>query len=265
MLKINFLSNIEDRAVVDTVYGAVHYQEALMNLDAVDESIRKKNSIIENAENYSKDEVSIAKLQLAKLEKSRGELETLRDANKPAYDQFIGVVKAQCVNEYTSVSEHAPDNILRLVACGDNTRLFSAAILDDQNWKAMYEAFMRVHGVDNENMITESGMHFQTVEDYIYLKNEINRIMRDWFSLPVATEYTKPIKIKLNKRDIAMLHEAFVTGINVDIKKGKSSSTFQGLSLNTAIKKKGKSGSEEYVGQTFKALIAKIAFQYICG
>ena len=48
MLKINFISNTEDKTNVDKIFAAVNYEKGLMELDLLKENIAKQDAIIAN-------------------------------------------------------------------------------------------------------------------------------------------------------------------------------------------------------------------------
>ena len=93
--------------------------------------------------------------------------------------------------------------------------------------------------------------------------NNVQKTLREMLSIPVENDYTKKCVVKINKQDMNIVHECFVSGVSVDITKDKEGKTksVDGLSFRYAINKKTKrDGTVEYNGIRFKETLAKIVF-----
>ena len=144
MLKINFISNTEDKNKVDKIFAAVNYEKGLMELDLLNENIAKQDTIIANKKGTkTKEDIAVAKIKKSKYEKDTVELQEKIESLKPQYNETMKLILT-AENSYTSDSKEcivknnitAVRNILRLVACGDNTKFFKNAILPDINNKS---------------------------------------------------------------------------------------------------------------------------------
>ncbi len=113
-------------------------------------------------------------------------------------------------------------NILRLVACGDNTKFFKNAILPDINNKSyelLYKAFETLHGC-NENDFDENGKRiYKDDKLFATIKKDVQMIVKNMFSIPVSNELTKKVNVKFNSTDLGTLHKCYVKGINVSVNK----------------------------------------------
>ena len=93
-------------------------------------------------------------------------------------------------------------------------------------------------------------------------KPRLDNIMRDAFSLPIATPYTTSLRIKLNAQDRKVLHDVYVKGFSNKFDKDDDGTiTFKSRKYNTAVKKNRK-GDIDYSGlatDIAKLVIAKYA------
>ena len=65
MLKINFISNTEDKNKVDKIFAAVNYEKGLMELDLLNENIAKQDAIIANKKGVkTKEDIAAAKIKI---------------------------------------------------------------------------------------------------------------------------------------------------------------------------------------------------------
>lgn len=278
MLKINFISNTEDKNKVDKIFAAVNYEKGLMELDLLNENIAKQDAIIANKKGVkTKEDIAAAKIKKSKYEQDTIEVQKKIENLKPQYNKTIELILA-AENKYTSDGKEYTAknnlttirNILRLVACGDNTKFFKNAILPDINNKSyelLYKAFETLHGC-NENDFDENGKRiYKDDKLFATIKKDVQMIVKNMFSIPVSNELTKKVNVKFNSTDLGTLHECYVKGINVSVNKNYKTGevTYKTVTLNTSIiKKENKDGNVTFESKGFNELLAKLAFKYIC-
>lgn len=261
-MRINFLENFED-ATINAIIPAVQYEANLMLQTMNDEAIAKLDKIIANQkESYSEDEIKVAKDKKSKLEAANADLVITNSELEPVYKSTLEVVTS-ANNGHVSNDLVAFRNLLRLVACSDNSKFFRYAIITDVDFSTFYEMFEKCHSIDGD--FDENGMRVHLAQAWNAhkdIKSEIEKILKKMFSLVADSDLTKKVTVRFNKTDLGMLHECYVTGLTVSAKKDKNGEVVVGdCKFRTVItKKEGKDGSVKFEGGKFKELIAKIAF-----
>lgn len=255
----------DDTEKYDSVIIACNYEANLMRIDLNDEQIKKFDSKLRSADASEKDKEA-AQEKKDKLMADNAFYKQENAESEPTYLKVLNAISS-AKNEYVQNDVNAVRNVLRLVACTENSKFFKYAILGDANLATMKELFDSVHtSVDCD----ENGrpVYYATVwNNHAKIKDEIEKLLKRMFFIPVENEYTDKVSIKFNRTDLHMLHEAYVTGIKVDYKKdkeGKFESAKTGL--RTAIQsKKNRQGETTYSGTTFVESIAKLAFNHVYG
>ena len=261
-MKLNFLANF-DEETINAITTAVQYEANLMLQTMNDEAIAKQDKIIANQKGgYSEDEIKVAKDKKSKLEETNANLVIANTELEPRYKSTLEVVTS-ANNGYVSNDLVAFRNILRLVACSDNSKFFRYAIITDVDFSTFYNLFEKCHSIDGD--FDDNGMRIQLAQAWTAhkdIKSEIEKILKKMFSLSVDSDLTKKVAIKFNKTDLGMLHECYVTGLTVSAKKDKNGEVVVGnYKFRTAItKKEDKDSNAKFEGDKFKELIAKIAF-----
>ena len=103
----------------------------------------------------------------------------------------------------------------------------------------------------------------QRIENYKKASLELDKIVRDTFSLPIETVYTTALKIKLNGEDRKLIHSCYVKGFsNKFSKKDKEGNfSFNKRVINTAIRE-DKDGNIDYTSMSSD--IAKLVISKMC-
>lgn len=273
-LQINFLADANNNEKVNATFNAVRYELLDMEIELNEDQISSLEKKIENKNaSYTNEEV----------EGFKSVKVALMVDNKKKYDEMENLVKdyttiVTTIAKTTKILDNgntvqnvinAVRNIFRIVACGENRKCFKKAILDDIKLDNLYETFMAIHDCTNPDLYNENGarLNNKSAQDaYKALNIEIQGLLKSMFSIPLENEYTKKINVKVNKTDLALLHETFVTGCNIDyvIDNKNHTKTYNGVSLKTAIRKSIKDEKVTYSDRSFKETLAKIAMGYIC-
>ena len=262
MLKINFLNNEATLAQAQELAQATRFElcdmTKKMNLDA----IAKQAKIVANEKgNYDEDEVATAQAKIDKLEAENEKLDATMEELRTVYDS---VIEAMTVPNDKGYSNNADTvrTVLRVVACAENSKLYKYAIIPAFENEDLYNALEAIH-VNNE--VTEEGYSTNSKERVALYKSaqeQLDNIMRDTFSLPIATPYTTALRVKLNAQDRKVLHDVYVKGFSNKFEKDDDGTiTFKSRKYNTAVKKNRK-GDIDYSGlatDIAKLVIAKYA------
>lgn len=253
--------------LVTDMMSAITYEANTMSIKINDDSIAAQNKIIANKDGgYTEDEIASAKAKKDKLEAAndalRLENEELEDAHNAVITAVIGASTDVAINDVNAIR-----NILRICACTENKKFFREAILaDGENFEAFYNLFSQVHST--EMTVDENGrpVYFApTWNVHKSVKVELEKLLKKMFFIPVENDYTGKISIKFNSTDLFMLHEAYVSGLDIkfvkDPKTKELKSTF--AEFKTAITKTDGKNGTTYNGKKFMELIAKIAFNKI--
>lgn len=206
MLKINFISNTEDKTNVDKIFAAVNYEKGLMELDLLKENIAKQDAIIANKKNTkTKEDIAAAKIKKSKYEKDVVKLQEKIEDLKPQYNETIKLILT-AKSSYTSDGKEytvknnitAIRNILRLVACGENTKFFKNAVLADINNKSyelLYNSFEKLHECNEDNFDENGKRIYKDDKLFTTIKKEVQMIVKNMFSIPVMNELTKKVNV----------------------------------------------------------------------
>ena len=273
-LQINFLADVENNEKVNATFNAVRYELLDMEIELNNDQISSLEKKIENKnDSYTDEEVEgfMSKKKALGVENKKkfDEMENLLGD----YTTVITTIEktAMVLDNGDTVQNdfNAVRNIFRIVACGENSKCFKKAIINDIKLDSLYENFMAIHDCTNSDLYNENGarLNNKSAQDaYKALNAEIQGLLKSMFSISLENEYTKKVNTKVNKTDLALLHETFVTGCSVDyvVDNKNHTKTYNGVSLKTAIRKSIKDEKITYSDRSFKETLAKIAMGYIC-
>ncbi len=274
-LQINFLADANDTSKVDATFNAVRYELLNMEIALNNDQLVSLEKKIENSNSsYTNEEVEGFKSKKVTLEADNEKMSAEMDTLQSDYDTVITTIantKMILDNGKTVQNDiNSVRNIFRIVACGENRKCFKKAILNNVKLDSLYENLMAIHDCTNPDLYNENGarLNNKSAQDaYKALNAEIQGLLKSMFSIPLQNEYTKKVNTKVNKTDLALLHETFVTGCNIDyiIDNKNHTKTYNGVSLKTSITKTVKDGEAvTYKDRSFKETLAKIAMGYIC-
>ena len=269
MLKINFISDDNNKEITNAVFTCVGYERNLMYIQLNNDSIAKCEDIIANKSGARTDEeIKAAESKKIKLEENNHRLEEENKTVEDVYKNTLSEIAAAS-NEYTTNDYNAIRNVLRLVACGDNKKFYRITIVSSIRHAELYDGFSALHSCE-EMDFDENGIRISDKQKIAVAKKvmeQVQSVIKQMFSIPIENAYTKKINMKFNKTDIGILHECFVRGVDVNIiKDNKGNTSCGGYTTKTAItKNRDREGNITYEGKTFNELLAKLAFQYICG
>lgn len=262
IMKINYLNNNNNEAVLNTVLEAIKWEMCDMNISLLDEQMETQERIV-SSELRTLEEKKVASEKISNLTNQIDELMHAQSDLKVSHDTFLNTV-ANTSNEYTSNTVTAVRNVLRLSCCDENKKFFKHAILTEGiAWEEFYKNMCVIHDM-NATSVDENGLHTyskEEAENASSLAVKINGLVKIMFSIPLENEFTTKVNIKFNKTDMNVLHETFVTNANVDMTRSKKNKSVKGLSFRYSIEPIYNNGDiVGYKGNRFKETIAKIAF-----
>lgn len=261
MLKINFLNEKATIEEVKKFADAVRFEFNAMTIKLNNDSIDKKNKIVANEKGkFSEEEVKAAKSVIENLEKSNESLEEINNELEPIHTSVLEEMTLANDKGFSNDCD-AVCNVLRVIACADNSKLYKYAICPCFESEELYKAMEELHVNNSVNADGFSTNSADRVANYKKASEELDKIIRNTFSMPIETKYTTPLKIKLNGEDRKVLHNCYVRGFSNKFKKKDDSVTFVGRNYNTAIKK-NKDGEIDYT--TMSSDIAKLVTAKMC-
>ena len=259
---IKNLVNMTNETPVNTYTNALTWEKCDMLLTLNAEAQKKQEAIISSDESTA-DEIKVAKSKLEKLQKELSEIKNKQESVADDYTTVLSTI-ASASNEHTSNDETAVRNILRLSCCDDNSKFFKLAILTDVTFASFYDTMVSLHDMESDEIGTNGLRSYskKSKETANKLEQDIQGLIKSMFSISIENDYTKKINVKFNKTDMNCVHETFVSGLSVDIKKNKKGTSVEGVSFRYAIEKveNKKTGVISYKGVRFKETLAKLAF-----
>lgn len=263
MLKINFLNNDTTINQTKELAQAVRFElcdmTKKMNLDM----IAKQAKIVANEKGtHDEDEITAAQAKIDKLEAENVKLDTIMEELRIVYDDVIEAMTMPNDKGYSNNADTVR-TVLRVVACAENSKLYKYAIIPAFENETLYNCLEAIH-VNND--VAEEGYSTNSKERVALYKSaqqELDNIMRDTFSLPIATPYTTALRVKLNAQDRKVLHDCYIKGFSnkFDTDSDTGVITFKSRKYNTAVKKNRK-GEIDYSGlatDIAKVVISKYA------
>lgn len=238
MLKINFLNEQATVAQVKELADAVRFEFCDMVKAMNTDAIAKQAKIVANEKgNYDEDEVASAQAKMDKLQAENEKLSTTMEELRPNYDSVVTAMTLPNEKGYSNNADTVR-TVLRVVACAENSKLYKYAIIPAFQNEDLYNCLEAIH-VNNE--VVEEGYSTNSKERVALYKSaqeQLDNIMRDTFSLPVATVYTTGLRVKLNAQDRKVLHDVYVKGFsNKFDKKDSGEIAFLSRKYTTAVKK----------------------------
>ena len=265
MLKINYCANTENNEIINSLFSAITYEKFNMEIELTEKAIADQNAII--ASNDKTDnEKAVAKDKIVILEKAlveyKEELEKVQAVHDSVVSEIASASKTFENGETITNDYDATRNVLRLTACGENTRFFTICNLKKVDMmEELHNSFSTIHDVERAN---NDGFISNEVKDYKTCNKLVNKVVFDAFSIPVENAYTKAVKNRLNGTDLAMMHESFHNGITVSVRKDAKTGEVkhESTTLTSCITKKTnkKTGEVTYEGDKFMTNLAKIVF-----
>lgn len=259
----NYIKSVENEEIRTALTAAITWEKCDMLLTLNAESLAKQEKILSSKESSEEDK----KAAQAKADKLTVEKDKLVKEQSEVADAYKSVLAAivGAKNEYISNDETAARNILRLSSCDDNKNFFKLAIITSETFESFYDGMVQLHDTCSESIADNGLRTYSDADNKIAseLMNNVQKTLREMLSIPVENDYTKKCVVKINKQDMNIVHECFVSGVSVDITKDKEGKTksVDGLSFRYAINKKTKrDGTVEYNGIRFKETLAKIVF-----
>lgn len=265
MLKINYFANIENQENVDALFTAVAYEKFDMTIESIKKAISDNQKVLDsddktaNEKAVAQEKIDMLKKDLVKFEEEIAKVKEVRDN---VVNAIASASKTFDNGETISNTVEATRNVLRLTACGENTRFFSICNLSKVDMmESLHDAFSAIHDVTRAN---SDGFIANATADYKSCNKLVNTVVFNTFSIPVENEYTKAVKIRFNGTDLGMLHESYHNGITVSVKKDAKTGDIkhESTEMSACIKKitNRKTGEVKYEGNKFMTNVAKIAF-----
>lgn len=264
-LNINFYAEgITEEARVE-FNSAIAHENALMNIQMLNDSISKLDKKIENKNgDYSEEEVASFKAQKDKLEKSRDKFEEVSNDTLEVYTKVVDTMALKNENHFGN-DKDVVRTVLRVLASWDNSKLVKYAIIPAFESKELYDCLETIHVNSKCGENGELSMTKEVKEAYKKATDELDRIMKVTFSLPFATPYTDKMRIKLDAEDRNLLHKCYVKGFTNKYTVNEESGTveFSKRIINTLVKAtKCKDGTMKYNYSGLASTISNIVIKH---
>lgn len=206
MLLVNFV-NEKTQEARNAFYAACQCKCNMLKLADVKHQKARKHLELGKLEEKGEDTAK-AELELAELKEKSETLKEIVDSQTPIYEKVVSdMVGAGCKKE-------AVENILALIACDGNFKLFpSANIFSNADLVSLITALDALHCgavATDDGLIAVSDNEKTACKS---AKAAIVKLVKDNFSLVADTPYTSRAYVKLTGRELKMLHESFVTGL----------------------------------------------------
>lgn len=270
MLNINFLNpSITNEQTLEFAL-AVKFEELNMTMELNNDSIKSLQTKIENKQGkYTDEEIEVFRTQVAELVAENVEIESRVEEVRPTYESVLSTIANASVQtddgEFSNGMDNAR-NVLRLVACAENTKLFKYALLSAIDNDDLFDAMEICHNIENNNEVGNSKQTTKLKNAYKSAESQIQSILKATLSLPIESAYTSSLRVKFNGTDLKLLHECYVTGFSNKFESNKDSDvvTFKGRDVKKLISSKTNSKGE--VTRNFKKFaetICKLAIAKI--
>lgn len=213
MLKINFLSATATDADVLAFAMACKYESCDMMVAICNKQLAAKSKIVENKKgNYSIKEVEAAE---AKIEELKASIEVFNTTMGELEDNYQTVIKNMTTpnDKGFANTDDQVRTVLRLITCAENRKFYEYATIPSLNDEELYKALEEIHVL---NTVCEEGYSLNSKERkeaYKKAADRLDAIVRDMYSLPIATPYTSALKVKLNAEDRKAIHDVYVKGL----------------------------------------------------
>ena len=262
MLKINFLNQeIKDAQVIEFA-TAVKFEELDMVLACNNDAIKSCNNKIENKNGkYSEEEIEAEKKKKEKLEEENKKILVSVEEVRPVYEKVVKVIAESGNGEFCNGEENTR-NVLRVVACADNSKLYKYALISAIDNDSLFEAMEICHSIDNGNDFGANKQSKEVRDAYVKAECEIQTILKNCLSLPFASEYTETVRTKFNKTSLKLLHECYVTGFSNKFESIKDSESVKFVSVEVKKLITSKKNNKGEVTKNFKKFaetVCKIA------
>lgn len=267
MLNINFVNPTITEENVLKLATTVKFEELDMLLSLNNDNIKSLQTKIENKQSkYTDEEIEVFKSQVETLELENIEIAEKVEEVRPVYDEVVSVIASAGKDEFCNGEENVR-NILRVVACAENSKLFKYALLSAIDNDDLFSAMEVCHDIDNNNEFGNSSQTKELKESYKQAESQIQNILKTTLSLPFESEYTSSLRVKFNGTDLKLLHECYVTGFSnkFESKDESKSTQFVGREVKKLITSKTNSKGEvtrnfkKFAETVCKLAIAKIS------
>ena len=265
MLKINFLNqSINDEQTIELA-TTVKFEELDMILSLNNDNIKSLSTKIENKQGkYTEEEVEAFKVQKQKLEAENLAINERVEEARPVYEKVLEAIANSGNGEFCNGVDNTR-NVLRVVACAENSKLFKYALLSAIDNDDLFNAMEVCHNIDNNNDLGGTKQTKEVKEAYKKAENQIQNILKTTLSLPFASDYTDVCRNKYNGADLKLLHECYVVGFSNKYDVKDNSTVFTGREVKKLINKKVNSKGEvtmnykKFAEAICKLTIAKIS------
>lgn len=225
MLKTNFVKNANNENG-GKFYKAVAHVSYQMEVKSCDEAIKKAQNQ-RDSDGATDAEKKVAEEAIKALTECRD-----KAAKNAAnfLDDYSIVVKDMTA---AGNPEIAVKNCISILATDGNRNYVPLAwTLTQDDTKKLKNALDLIHVT---GAFSESGMVSNSAEIKEAVKTargDIERVMKDEFSIPVETAYTKKFMCNCNASDLRMIHETYVTGLRLVKSEFKGEDPLTGIENN---------------------------------
>lgn len=208
MLKTSFVK-VADSKNGEKFYQAVAYMSYKLQVEVLDPLVEKALKK-KNGKDLTEEERKVYEKEYAELYKEREEASNKAASFLPVYERVV--------YEITSAgnSERAVKNCIAILATDcDRKKLQIAWSMSEDDAKKLKSALDTIH---ISGGFTACGAVSQTKavkEAFKTAKGDIERVMKDEFSLPFETDYTRRFMCNCNASDLHAIHETYITGLRL--------------------------------------------------
>lgn len=266
MLNTNiFRTNVKEAQTME--FGnAIRYERLDMEMTELREKKARLEKKIENKnDKYTSEQVVGFISELEALELDLYDKSVARETYKKYHELVVASMTKKEDGKEFGNSVASVRNMLRVLACAENQKLYNYALIPTLVDVDLYEALEQIHVARNNDTIGKDGsikLGADSKNAYKVACKQLESIMKGYFSIPFSNEYTRQVRVKLNNQDIALLHDCYVTGFNNKIVECKDGSLkFQGRKVNTLCKKdkNGNINMKKLSGVICKLVLEKYA------
>ena len=254
MLKINFLNTQATAVEIKALADSVRFESCDMMISVNKKTIDGKSKVVANKNgNYDEKEVEAAQAVIDRLEAENKKCAETQEELRNVYESVLGNMTTPNEKGFAN-SKDQVRTVLRLVACAENRKFYEYAPIPSLKDEELYHALEEIH-VNNE--VSDDGYSTNSkerVDAYKKATERLDAVVRDIYSLPVATTYTMALRVKLNKQDRKAIHDVYVknlfnrfetdddgvttlasSGVTTAVKKSKKGTDYSKLSKDIAM------------------------------
>lgn len=223
----------------DKLDGAVNYALNSMLMDKCEESIAKKQAIIDN-EKSTQAQVELAKEELATLKEELTKLNATRKNLASVYKEVFDTMTG-AGNSHLQVK-----SALNMVAVARKPMLAKYAVhFESEELKNALDIIHNPNNASNTGLTKNGKDTKKAVAD---ADASLETIIKTYYSLPFESAYNSKFRVKLNATNKKVLNDCYVTGVRNKCTKDKLTGRTKKVNQTTStlVTSKKKDGKETF-------------------